>query len=52
MTGESEAMAIANAVEAMVAPTIPQPPRPPKIVQQPAVNPPVMIDDEAGLIMW
>ena len=52
MTGEREAMAIANAVEAMIAPTIPQPPRPPQIVQLPAAAPPVMIDDETGIIMW
>ena len=32
MTGEREAMSIANAEEAMIAPTIPQPPRPPQIV--------------------
>ena len=52
MTGEKEAMLIANAVEAMIGPTIPQPPRPPQIPQEPVANPPVMIEDEARIIMW
>ena len=51
MSGENEATTVVDVFEAMAAPTIPEQGIPPQVVQQPAAAPPVMIDDNAGLII-